>query len=272
MVYEEDWLLPIFLKHYERYHKPSDIYIIDHGSNQSFSSKFRGKGLNWIYIPRDRLFSENSRMVMIESLCKGLMEYYDFGVYADCDELIALEFLEKKDLIGQSVIYTAGFDVFYEESTKKILGFFNPSECKPLIFKSDPDWDLGFHGSKYPPQKKLTVPLIHLKYFDRNNAKLRLNNRGNIYLNHMDLKEKNSKIDRHWENGLIELNTFYDFINSSTNKKIIPFCEIDSSPFFRTLPASNAVFIKNVRYDSIGDDIESIDEIFDLTPIFSQIL
>ena len=87
MQYNEDIHLSIFLRHYSRFFKPENIYVIDHGSiKNNVPNEY-----NRIYVPRHKPFSETDRLSLIKGICHGLLPYYDYGVYADCDELINLQ-------------------------------------------------------------------------------------------------------------------------------------------------------------------------------------
>jgi hypothetical protein len=150
MQYEEKFLLPIFIKHYSQYFPLNCIYVIDHGSSENFAPE----GINRIYIPRDRNFSERDRLQLVSNIAHGLLRYYDYGVYADCDELIALSYLNESEFTNNSVVYVCGFDCYLEELSgkKRILGLVNPVICKPLIFRETPNWNQGFHlSTPHPP-------------------------------------------------------------------------------------------------------------------------
>jgi hypothetical protein len=155
MQYDESLMLPIFLKHYSQYFPAENIFVIDHGSKVSLIPE----GFNRIYVPRDRPFSENARLDLIQKITQGLLNYYDLGVYADCDELIS--FLDVDfDSLADTVTYVAGFEVFLNKSSQ-IIGALNPLECKPLIFKKTPTWSLGFHSSNAKPSI-LSIPMAHI--------------------------------------------------------------------------------------------------------------
>jgi len=208
MQYEEDFLLPIFLRHYSKYFSPQNIFVIDHGSDRNLIPP----GFNRIFIPRDRPFSEEARLLLVRNVTQGLLNYYDFGVYADCDELIALDQFDAAVLQTQPEIYVAGFDVFQREGpeAKKLLGFLSPVECKPLIFSRTPLWSLGFHSSASCAPGVLTIPMAHIRYLDKERARSRLLKRKSVYENHMNKAEKSTgNIAFFWSIGEQRLEEFY---------------------------------------------------------------
>lgn len=207
MQYDESLMLPIFLKHYSHYFPAENIFVIDHGSKVNLIPE----GFNRIYMPRDRPFSEMARLDLIQKITQGLLNYYDLGVYADCDELISFRDVDF-DSLADTVTYVAGFEVFLNKSSQ-IIGALNPLECKPLIFKKTPTWSLGFHSSTAKPST-LSIPMAHIRYFDRELSRDRLIGRRAVYKN-MDKAEGSQKIDAHWGDGDRELNEFYSYIDSN---------------------------------------------------------
>jgi hypothetical protein len=207
MQYDESMMLPLFLKHYSDYFPPENIFVIDHGSKNNLIPE----GFNRIYVPRDRPFSEMARLDLIEKITQGLLNYYDLGIYADCDELISFRDVDF-DSLTDTVTYVAGFEVFLYKSSQ-IIGVLNPYECKPLIFKKPPDWGLGFHCSNAKPSV-LSIPMAHIRYFDKEVARDRLIGRRTVQEN-MDKAEASYGIDGHWGDGDRELNEFYSYIDSN---------------------------------------------------------
>lgn len=200
MQYNETWNMSIFLSHYSQYFEPENIYIIDHGSTDDFSGIYN-TGVNKIVVPRDRLFSERSRKKLIKNLAAGLLEYYDYGVFVDSDELIYLGDLKDSDLDSSPVIFVAGFDVYYKETPEalRVHGLFNVRMCKPSIFREVPDWGFGFHNCQYRPTI-LTLPLAHTKYLFHEKSVERLRSRAASF-NQICEIEKRNNIAYHWSQG-----------------------------------------------------------------------
>lgn len=261
MQYNEEHILPLFLKHYEKYFDKKDIYIIDHGSTMNFDySEY-----NHIRIPRDKPFSEKSRIELIKNLTTGLLNYYDYGVYADCDELICLDHTEDMILnTGQPIIYVAAFDVFKKDN--KLYGIFDSIGCKPLIFSRPVDWQLGFHGCQYAPDDDLVVPMAHIRYLDEEHRDER-NNLRVLIRNDMDIIEKDLNSNHHWVDQTY-YNRFKEVINNFDKQSIQKFTYVPSSMIIE--PTSNYFTLNTFGvYRTIDGDLHNV--IFDLTDYFSEL-
>lgn len=231
MQYEESLLLPVFLRHYTQYLPKRSIFIIDHGSQTNLIPE----GFNRIFVPRERPFSERSRMLLIRSIASGLLEYFDSGIVADCDELIDLGGIREPGYGVPLATYVAGFDVYWENGPegRRLFGLLNPNECKPLIFNRVPSWGLGFHGSEYPPDV-LTIPLAHTRYLYREQSSRRLNDRIAVHQS-MQGDERLQGVASHWREGDAELKTFYQIVDQRTQSgtKIHEFAPINPRGLFR---------------------------------------
>jgi hypothetical protein len=232
MQYDETLLFPYFIKHYLTYFKPSEIFVIDHGSPDT-QFRYEAIGCNVIRVPRHRPYSEAARLKLIKNLASGLLEYFDAGLYVDCDELINLDNFQSTDLAGNHVIYVAGFDVFYSQTPQgiELHGLLRPSECKPLIFSRVPDWGYGFHGCDQEPNT-LRIPLAHIKYLFREESAKRMNNRTGII---MSETEKANGVGLYWSQGNSQYNEFFSLIDQvrENNIRIIDFSPIDPEPLFK---------------------------------------
>ena len=234
MQYEEDIFLPIYLRHYLKYFSPENIFVIDHGSSRNIVPQ----GINRIYIPRDRPFSEKSRLELIKNISQGLLEYYDFGLYTDCDELISLEGISDQALMGNEITYVAGFEVFAAktENGSRLLGLINPNECKPLIFNQIPAWTAVFHCSGAIPIT-LSIPLAHIRYLDPAIARDRLKSRQKVYET-LHAYEKGLMVDYHWSLGEQELNNFYQFLSTInwSQARLMTFQSVEFAQLFNINP------------------------------------
>lgn len=234
MQFEEDIFLPIYLRHYLKYFSPENIFVIDHGSSKNIIPQ----GINRIYIPRDRPFSEKSRLELIKKVSDGLLEYYDFGVYSDCDELISFEGVNDQALMSREVTYVAGFEVFsaHTDRDSRLLGLLNPCECKPLIFTKTPAWTAGFHCSGAIPDA-ITIPLVHIRYLDRASARDRLKSRQKVYES-LDPHEKGLMVDYHWSLGERELNDFYQHLGGInwSETRLLAFQSVEFGRLFNINP------------------------------------
>jgi len=207
--YNEDYLLPIFLKHYRQYLNAEDIKIIDHGSTIPIPTA----GYDRIYIPRNKPFSEFDRLHSMRHIAASLLFSYDFGIIVDIDELINLSALPQLEFTHKEVYYVTGFEVFYRqtEQGRRLRGFWNPNMSKPSVFKDLPNWDLGFHRCDQPIVN-FSLPMAHIRYLNPDRAKNRLNLRNEIHQEMLDL-ERNSGVNLHWQRGMQNLSNFYEYVN-----------------------------------------------------------
>jgi hypothetical protein len=232
MQFNEEVFLPIFLKHYSQYFLPENIYIIDHGSQKNIIPS----NFNRIFIPRDKDFSEKDRLSLVQNLCNGLLNYYDYGVYADCDELICLENVDGKIFQLASEIYVAGFECSYItlDGRSYLIGIHSPDECKPLIFNKTPSWILGFHSSlNQDPPSQIDIPMAHIKFLDQQEATRRAEIREGLHPSIVEI-ERNSGVAGHWRNGLDENNNFYKQISLAKTgvQALEKFSPINRDDFF----------------------------------------
>lgn len=208
---DEHEMLPLTLRHHAQFFKPTDMYVIDHGSIRNIVPD----GLSRIFLPGTRPYSEKSRRDAVAAIASALLEYYDWGVYADCDELLDLTSFRPEDLEQQPVIYVAGFAVarMAQGTHSKMIGILDPTMCKPLIFRQVPDWGLGFHGCSSVPQSNLSVPMAHLKYFDPGTATAIAERRVATYRT-MNTHEKQLGIAQSWSSDGMSASAFLELATS----------------------------------------------------------
>ena len=245
MQHNEDFMLPIFLDHYSRFLEPKHIKIIDHGSTAKMDPFL--KNYDKIYIPRDRPFSEGARLRIIQHTVAGLLEYYDFGIFVDCDELIDLTNINEIDFTHHQIHYVAGFDVFFRDTPDgiRLRGLFSPGMSKPSIFSHMPYWTAGFHDCN-APINTLTFPMIHTRFLYGDQSKDRLNTRVNTYDN-FESREKTNGVNVHWFEGSNNLNSFYEYINEKNCSDVKVFDRIDPI-IYRDSPEP-AYRFSGVEYD-----------------------
>ncbi|MBU3626179.1 hypothetical protein ICN48_08035 [Polynucleobacter sp. JS-Safj-400b-B2] len=270
MQYEENFLLPIFIKHYSQFFPLNSIYVIDHGSSDNFVPE----GVNRIYIPRDRDFSENDRLSLVKNIADGLLKYYDYGIYADCDELIALDYFNESDLADYPVVYVCGFDCYpgVLDGSERILGLAHSGMCKPLIFKEVPNWSNGFHFSdKHSPQLELSIPMAHVRYLFPSQISKRVEVRKRVYSS-LIARERDEGFDMHWHEGDKTVSEFFEYSTmlEQKNTQISLFSNFERNRLFNER-ASQGVFVKHSFYVPKAD-YKLLEERFDLTDIFPRLL
>jgi hypothetical protein len=239
MQHEEHFLLPIFLAHYTRYFPEDCIYVIDHGSK--VDTIYRG--INRILVPRDKPFSELARLNLIKSIAHGLLQYFDWGVYADCDELIAMQCADERTLRQVDVLHVVGFETYQGSDVQpggRLFGLLSPLMCKPLLFNKTPNWNVGFHMAVgVTPPAELKIPMAHVRFLYPEHAAGRLAVRRAIP-DSMPLAEKREGMAEHWARGVEVLEEFQQFTKQLAERQapIVPFAAVRRDEVLKEFHAS----------------------------------
>lgn len=202
MQYNDDFFLPIWLKHYSQYFRSNQIYVIDHGSDKNIVPDH----VNRIYVPRDKGFDEIERLSVVHGIVFSLMKCYDWGVFCDSDELVDLDNFTHDEMDANQTIFTYGFDLFQVNvcNEKRIYGLLNSTMCKPQIFNHDyPDWSTGFHGIKNASRPEIYNIMGHIKYLFRDAYKINQMNRMSAYSS-MKEADKSKGIAQQWNDPFHE--------------------------------------------------------------------
>ncbi len=180
MAYNETALLPIWARHYARQAGPDHCYVVDHGSTEPISVP---PGVNVVRLPRSA-HDDVRRARFISKLLCGLLEYYDWVIYTDVDELVLADPERYSNLqqfcahAKHRTINAIGFDVQHVPLLEAPLNLdqpvgqqrgwvrFTSAMCKPVLTCQPLDWTAGFHGSNQEPAFS-DVCLFHLHWADR---------------------------------------------------------------------------------------------------------
>lgn len=206
MAFNEKDAMPIWFAHYSRYFDPSMMYVIDHGSNENYIPD----GVNRIYVPRDKGFNEDSRRDSVQGLVYSLMQYYDFGIYCDADELVVLDGFSLDAIEDDGIIFVHGFNLFKVsvDGMDRIYGLLSHGMCKPIIFrKKMPLWSSGFHGIRLDTEPKMSIIMGHTKFYDTNIYQRNISNREIAYAA-MHQHHKDFGINSHWVDPNILFNVY----------------------------------------------------------------
>ncbi len=188
MTYNEHVNLPIWRDHYRRALPHGELFVIDHGSDDASATGL--EGVSRIPLPR-RQMDEMPRSRFVSLLQAAMLQYYDFVIYTDCDELIVVE--PGLSLTLEAYLGTCGYDyaspvglniqhiIDVEPDLKDGLPilsqrhycYFHSQMCKPLISRVRLKWEAGFHRCDRPLRIDRNLYLFHLKCADRNRALLR---------------------------------------------------------------------------------------------------
>jgi hypothetical protein len=181
MAYNEGVNLPIWRDHYRRTLPHGELFVIDHGSDDGSVTGLQG--INRIPLPR-RTMDEIQRSRFVGLLQASLLQYYDYVIYTDCDELIVVE--PELCLTLEAYLGTCGYDYAAPiglniqhiidtepdlRDGEKILAqrricYFHSAMCKPLISRVRLRWEPGFHRCDLPLRVDPNLYLFHLKFVD----------------------------------------------------------------------------------------------------------
>jgi glycosyltransferase involved in cell wall biosynthesis len=163
IVYNEEFMLPHFLKHYEKF--ADKIFIIDdHSTDKTAEIAKAHPKVQYSVYPFEG-WREDQISQVYEIYAKT--EPSDWSVVADCDEFI--HGLDTVELKGKWAIKTNGYMMIGKtgklEDCKKVrMTTFD----KPVVFGSDLDVRFGDgRHSVNVPTKESTLELLHYKYPSR---------------------------------------------------------------------------------------------------------
>jgi hypothetical protein len=159
MSYNEGAYLPLWARHYAKQVGADHCYVVDHGSTETLALP---PGVNVIRIPRSP-HDDLKRALFISSLVEGILEYYEWVVHTDVDELVLADPGQFRDLpsfcdrLQADTVTAIGFDVqqvpAFERplDTQNALGEqrqwvrFTSAMCKPVLTRKPLIWSPGFH-------------------------------------------------------------------------------------------------------------------------------
>ena len=180
MAYNESAFLPIWARHYARQVGADYCYVIDHGSTEPLHLP---NGTNSLRLPRSP-HDDPRRARFVSQLTASLLEYYDWVIHTDVDELVLadpLQFANLQDFCDGAATGTVsaiGFDIQHVPDlepaldTARPLGAqrgwvrFTSAMCKPVLTREPIVWAPGFHCSNH---SLVFAPLylFHLHWSDR---------------------------------------------------------------------------------------------------------
>ena len=180
MVYNEAAYLPIWLKHYRKHVGIENCYVIDHGSTDG--STLGDLGCNIIRIPRSP-FDDHKKSSFKSQLCSGLLNWFDWVVSGDVDELLVPDpkisstladyvrrpLPEVVTAIGLNVAHRVDmepeFDFAEAVTPQRRYVFSASSMCKPSLISRPISWAPGAHSANADVIFD-HLYLFHLRWFD----------------------------------------------------------------------------------------------------------
>ncbi len=179
--YDEPDMLPIWIKHYSRQVGLSNLYLIDHGTDDG--SEKMAHGANIITLDRSP-HDDEITVALVSKLTRELLDRYKYVLYADADEIIVADpavyssLTEYADLCQKPVVTTIGLEVQHVQEVHETINpnfpilrqrgyvWFNSALCKPTFTSGPVDWSPGFHCMSSATMFD-DLYLFHLRYFDR---------------------------------------------------------------------------------------------------------
>lgn len=179
--YQEQTMLPLWIKHYGRLIGKENLFILDHGSNPPVEIE---DNIHVERIPRAEYLDQWDRVRIISEWQQKLLQTYDWVICVDTDEFIMQRpsrWTSLSDYLKQCSVQTCrcvGVEVIDPmikpamDWSKPILqqrsyGVITSWSCKPSVASVPTSWDPGFHRCKNDSHFTHDLWLFHLKYADQ---------------------------------------------------------------------------------------------------------
>ncbi len=180
MAFDEPLFVPIWCRHYQRQVGADHCYIVDHGSTERLQTT---PGINTVRIPRSP-HDDPKRARFVARFVAGLLEYYDWVIHTDIDELVLADPALYQNLpayctsVSSTAVTAIGFDIQHVPSleadfdparsvgSQRSWARFSSAMCKPVLTRQPITWAPGFHSSD-APMRFDSLYLFHLHWADR---------------------------------------------------------------------------------------------------------
>ncbi|WP_158746095.1 glycosyltransferase family 2 protein [Acidisphaera sp. L21] len=204
-------LLPVWARHYARQVGADHCYVVDHGSTEPLVLP---PGVNTIRIPRSP-HDDQRRARFISGLTASLLNYYDWVIHTDVDELVLADPHHFSDLpafcaaTSLQTVSTIGFDVQHVPVIEPPLNPASPlgdqrqwvrftsAMCKPVLTRRAIAWAPGFHCADQP-LAFAPLYLFHLHWADRDIGMQRLKKTRDMAWAKGDFGAHQRVADRDW--------------------------------------------------------------------------
>ncbi|KOX23947.1 hypothetical protein ADK67_19395 [Saccharothrix sp. NRRL B-16348] len=231
IVYNENVLLPIWLRYYSRFFAPEDIYVLDHDSTDGSTD---GPGFTRIPVHHDEYSGEWQRDVC-QRLQHELIGRYDVVLQTDVDEIVAPDprsgdLGEYIDRFDDDFVTCTGYEILHMKDTeppydptRPVLDqrgtwFPNHKYSKPLLARVPMHWVSGCHHREDRlVHRDPALYLLHLHRLDFDYGLIRNRVRN-------QRKQRQVDVEQHWGyQNHITAEGFYArwFYNKSARQKPI---------------------------------------------------
>lgn len=249
IVKNENYFLPKWIKHFSKYFDKSDIYVLDHQSDDGSTSNL---DVNVIEVFNELAFDHQWLLSVVESFQYKLLDEYECVLFCEIDELLYSTDKPLNELIddflkdSKSEYITAhGYEIKQEESEPSIsfddeiiknrnYWFSSWNYSKTLLSKIKLNWVWGFHYARIIKEKYMWD---ENNIMERNFINHTTGNDYNLYLIHLHRCDFNLMFERHeirskWKqkfdgggnhNRTSDIQKLKDYFNDISNKvELIP--------------------------------------------------
>jgi len=185
IVQNEAVFLPIWLKYYGRHFDRTDLYVLDHASDDG-STEGVEQRCNLLRVHRDQSFDHKWLNGTVSAFQAFLLRSYERVLFAEADEIVVADparYGGLGDYVGRCRARAArctGFEVVHYPDEEPPLHFdqailaqrrywhASHDYCKPLLAAVPMSWSLGFHKAPDFPdlQPDPNLFLVHLHRVD----------------------------------------------------------------------------------------------------------
>jgi hypothetical protein len=239
IVQNEAVFLPIWLRYYRRYFDRSDLYVLDHASDDGSTANI-GEHCIPLRVHRDKSFDHAWLKGTVSAFQAFLLRSYERVLFAEADEFVVADptiYAGLGDYNGRCrapLACCTGFEVVHYPDEEPPLRFdrpilaqrkyWHPSRdySKPLLASVPTSWCIGFHRSLDCPdlQPDRHLFLVHLHRVDYGTCAAR--HRATAA---RDWNEEDVRRGRGFQNRLVEGDAAFEkwyFGEGNTSRKHIP--------------------------------------------------
>jgi hypothetical protein len=189
MVRDEADMLPRWIDYYGRQVGMANLIVLDDNSADGSTD-----GLPCTLVPLPPTPWKSSwaqtRISLVNGMCRGLLATYDFVVFTDADEFLVPDPARYQGLVhylsanrDREAIAPLALNVLHNphqepplDSTQPLLRQrrfvkFAPGMCKPLLKRIPAEWRRAFHAIGTPFEIDRDLLMLHMKYCDVDSLK-----------------------------------------------------------------------------------------------------
>jgi hypothetical protein len=201
MARDEAELLPRWVRYYGEQLGLENLIVLDDGTTDGSTERLPCTSFRLPPQPWRGAWGK-TRRTLANALSRGLLTCYDFVIFTDVDEFLVPDPLQYGGLLdylsafsSRQVIAPVALNVLHDARTEPALDAtrlvleqrryvkFAPGMCKPCIKSIPAEWQLAFHGIRYPFQVSPDLWMVHLKFADMETAARVARHRHALYEN-----------------------------------------------------------------------------------------